>query len=157
MKHRLVPTRLGPVIVAADESGALAGLWFAGQRHSPTEEFLGERDDTIAEDAVRQLQEYLDGARRSFDLPLAARGTEFQRRVWTALRGIPFGETTTYGQLARELGSSPRAVGSAVGRNPWTVVVPCHRVVGADGSLVGYAAGIEVKTALLNMERAAGA
>jgi len=110
------------------------------------------------EDARTQLAEYFAGRRRRFELPLAMDGTPFQRRVWQALREIPYGRTTSYGELAHRIGRSPsasRAVGMANGRNPIAVVVPCHRVVGADGSLTGFGGGLERKRLLLELEAAA--
>lgn len=112
--------------------------------------------DPLLDDAQQQLQEYFTGGRRSFDLPLANDGTEFQRKVWGELRRIPFGETASYGEIARRLGYEPvisRAVGAANGANPLPIVVPCHRVVGSDGSLTGYAGGVERKRVLLELER----
>jgi methylated-DNA-[protein]-cysteine S-methyltransferase len=105
-------------------------------------------------DVRRQLSEYFDGERDEFDVPLAMTGTPFQRRVWQALQRIPYGETTTYGELARRLGrpSASRAVGLANGRNPIAVIVPCHRVIGSDGSLTGYGGGVERKRLLLELE-----
>ena len=105
--------------------------------------------------ARRQLTEYFAGKRRDFDLPLAAGGTPFQQRVWDALRRIPYGETISYGELARRIGkpTASRAVGAANGRNPIAIVVPCHRVIGADGTLIGYGGGLPVKEALLALER----
>ena len=105
--------------------------------------------------AKRQLLEYFGGARRDFDLPLAPAGTAFQRRVWNELRRIPYGETISYGELARRIGrpTASRAVGAANGRNPLAIVVPCHRVIGADGTLIGYGGGLPVKEALLAHER----
>ena len=106
-------------------------------------------------EAKRQLGEYFDGNRREFDLPLAPVGTPFQHRVWDALRGIPYAETLSYGELAKRVGNpaASRAVGAANGRNPLAIVVPCHRVIGADGSLTGYGGGLSVKAALLDLER----
>ena len=105
----------------------------------------------------RQLLQYFEGERRDFDLPLAPAGTAFQRRVWDELRCIPYGETVSYGELARRIGrpTASRAVGAANGRNPLAIVVPCHRVIGADGTLVGYGGGLPVKEALLAHERGA--
>lgn len=105
--------------------------------------------------AKRQLAEYFDGTRRDFDLPLAADGTTFQLRVWEELRRISYGETISYGDLARRIGrpAASRAVGAANGRNPLAIVVPCHRVIGADGTLTGYGGGLPVKQALLALER----
>ncbi len=113
-------------------------------------------DDPLLDNAARQLAEYFAGDRRDFDLPLASDGTEFQRKVWGELRRIPYGETTTYGEIARRLGYEAgisRAVGAANGANPLPIVVPCHRVVGSDGSLTGYAGGVARKRALLELER----
>lgn len=116
----------------------------------------GRVDDPLLDEAERQLREYFAGERRTFDLPLANDGTEFQRKVWGELRRIPYGETATYGEVARRLGYEPvvsRAVGAANGANPLPIVVPCHRVVGADGSLTGYAGGAERKRVLLELEQ----
>ena len=108
-----------------------------------------------AQEAEEQLNEYFAGVRREFDLPLAAKGTPFQQAVWAQLHKIPYGEVRTYGQLAAALGKpkASRAVGSACHRNPLCIVVPCHRVIGADGSLTGYAEGLEIKEYLLELER----
>jgi methylated-DNA-[protein]-cysteine S-methyltransferase len=110
-------------------------------------------------DVRRQLCEYFDGERDAFDLPLEMSGTPFQRRVWQALQQIPYGETTTYGELARRMGrpAASRAVGLANGRNPIAVIVPCHRVIGSDGSLTGYGGGLERKRLLLDLEAGRGA
>ncbi|MFT4189495.1 MAG: methylated-DNA--[protein]-cysteine S-methyltransferase [Aeromicrobium sp.] len=112
--------------------------------------------DPVLDAAQAQLEECFAGTRTEFDLPLAADGTEFQRKVWGELRRIPYGETATYGDIARRLGYEPvisRAVGAANGANPIPIVVPCHRVVGSDGNLTGYAGGVERKRVLLDMER----
>ncbi len=104
---------------------------------------------------IAQLGEYFSGQRRAFDVPLDLRGSDFQRAVWAELLKVPYGTTVTYGQIARRLGRGPgaaRAVGAAVGANPVSIVVPCHRVIGADGSLTGYGGGLEVKAALLRLE-----
>jgi methylated-DNA-[protein]-cysteine S-methyltransferase len=119
---------------------------------------LGERadDNPLLLEAVRQLTEYFAGERSEFDLPLRPEGTAFQQRVWEQLQMIPFGEVTSYGEIARRLGMTghgSRAVGLANGRNPISIVIPCHRVVGADGSLTGYGGGIERKQKLLEMEQ----
>jgi methylated-DNA-[protein]-cysteine S-methyltransferase len=104
--------------------------------------------------AQSQLEEYFDGQRQSFDLPLAPHGTAFQRQVWEALRQIPYGQAARYGELAKAVGSAPRAIGGACGRNPLPVIIPCHRVIGTDGSLGGYSGdgGIETKQFLLSLE-----
>ncbi len=112
--------------------------------------------DPLLDRAQAQLQEYFDGERREFDLPLAADGTEFQKKVWSYLRTIPYGETTSYGRIATDLGYQPgisRAVGAANGANPLPIVVPCHRVIGADGKLTGYAGGLGRKQILLDLEQ----
>jgi methylated-DNA-[protein]-cysteine S-methyltransferase len=108
----------------------------------------------VCDEAVRQISEYFDGTRTEFDLPIALRGTDFQRQVWQQLRSIPFGQTVSYGDLARTIGnpSAVRAVGSANGDNPISIIVPCHRVIGSDGSLTGYGGGLERKEWLLKHE-----
>lgn len=120
-------------------------------------EGLHNASSPLLERTRRQIDEYFAGTRREFDLPLDARGTEFQRRVWERLLHIPYGETTTYGALARELGDpgASRAVGLANGSNPIPIVIPCHRVIGADGSLTGFGGGLPIKAALLELERSA--
>jgi methylated-DNA-[protein]-cysteine S-methyltransferase len=148
---------LGTMIVAATARG-LAGLWFEGQRHLP-EHGAWRRDDDhpVLQLAVTQLGEYFSGTRTTFDLPLDLQGgTAFQQSVWRALLAIPRGGTTSYSVLGQRIGQpgAARAVGAAVGRNPLSIVVPCHRVLGADGSLTGYAGGLERKTALLRLEGA---
>ncbi|MDF1485723.1 methylated-DNA--[protein]-cysteine S-methyltransferase [Ramlibacter sp. H39-3-26] len=155
---------LGGVRLAASDAG-LAGLWFDGQRHSP--DTTGWRDApagtpaaALLREAAEQLLGYFAGRRPQFSLPLdLSRGTAFQQAVWQALQAIPRGRTTTYGAIAGRLGrpAAVRAVGAAVGRNPVSVVVPCHRVLGADGGLTGYAGGLERKSALLALEGAGGA
>jgi methylated-DNA-[protein]-cysteine S-methyltransferase len=147
---------LGTMLLAATDRG-LAGVWFVGQRYSP--DTRGWREDPqhpVLREAVAQLTAYYAGERSGFDLPLdLSAGTPFQQSVWDALRSIPSGGTTSYAELARRLGrpQAARAIGAAVGRNPVSVVVPCHRVLGTDGSLTGYAGGLERKTALLQLER----
>jgi methylated-DNA-[protein]-cysteine S-methyltransferase len=143
------------MIVAATARGP-AGVWFEGQRHLPDHSNWPHRaDHPVLQQAQTQLREYFAGTRSAFDLPLDLQGgTAFQRSVWDALLAIPRGGTTSYGTLSRSIGqpAAVRAVGAAVGRNPLSIVVPCHRVVGADGSLTGYAGGLERKTALLRLE-----
>lgn len=149
----------GEFSIALDEHGRVAATAFGGvdalrgrfAHVSPAEPGLA-RDPNWVEPAREQVLEYFAGRRRVFDLPLAARGTEFQRRVWAALCGIPFGETRSYGDLARALNSSARAVGRANGSNPIALIVPCHRVIGADGSLTGFAFGEDAKRRLLAHE-----
>ena len=145
---------LGAMRIAATTNG-LCGVYFRAQKYFPTGAEWHESStnaDLIA--ARKQLHEYFDGKRCVFDLRLAAAGTPFQQRVWKALRGIPFGQTTTYGGLAEALGTptATRAVAAAVGRNPIGIIVPCHRVLGKDGSLTGFAGGLDRKAALLQLE-----
>ncbi|MDB5944036.1 MAG: methylated-DNA--protein-cysteine methyltransferase [Ramlibacter sp.] len=148
---------LGPMVVAATDSG-LAGLWFEGQRHLPDHSGWphAPRHPVLVE-AVAQLADYFAGKRTQFDLPLDLQGgTAFQQSVWQALLAIPPGGTTSYGDLSQRVGrpAAVRAVGAAIGRNPLSIVVPCHRVLGRDGSLTGYAGGLERKSALLALEGA---
>lgn len=154
MKHRVIDSPVGPLTLVVDDAGTLCALYTDGQKYFPDDAALGERDDTVAADAVAQLGEYFAGERNGFDLALAPRGTDFQRAVWQALRAIPAGETLTYGELARELGrpGASRAVGAATGRNPISIIVPCHRLVGASGAMTGYAGGVERKRWLLDHE-----
>ncbi|HSM20694.1 MAG TPA: methylated-DNA--[protein]-cysteine S-methyltransferase [Rubrivivax sp.] len=151
-------TPLGPLRLAATEHG-LAGAWFDGQAHHPGE--LDAPWDPAQPHlalAGRELQAYFQGRARAFTVPLDLAGTPFQAAVWQALRDIPCGQLLSYGELACRVGrpQAMRAVGAAVGRNPVSVIVPCHRVVGSDGSLTGYAGGLERKRALLAQEAAAG-
>lgn len=147
---------LGLVIVAATDRG-LAGLWFEGQRHLPdTSGWPHAPGHPVLLQAIAQLSDYFAGRRTAFDLPLDLQGgTAFQQSVWKALVAIPRGSTTSYGALSERVGrpSAVRAVGAAVGRNPVSIIVPCHRVLGRDGSLTGYAGGLERKSALLGLER----
>jgi methylated-DNA-[protein]-cysteine S-methyltransferase len=141
---------LGPLTLLGGEEG-LRALYFPG-RSGPLDE--AARDPRPFAEATTQLAEYFAGERRSFDLALALQGTPFQRRVWAALAKIPYGRTTSYGELAAEIGrlDRVRAVGAAVGRTPVPIIVPCHRVIGADGSLTGYGGGLQRKQALLDLE-----
>jgi methylated-DNA-[protein]-cysteine S-methyltransferase len=151
-----IDTPLGPLTLAATARG-LAGAWFDGQAHHPGEidAPLDPAHPQLAR-AAREFAAYFAGRRREFDLPLDATGTEFQQAVWRALRKIAPGATTSYGEVARRIGraNAVRAVGAAVGRNPISIVVPCHRVIGRDGSLTGYAGGLDRKRALLAHESA---
>ena len=146
---------LGHMLLAATDTG-LAGVWFIGQRHGPVDvEWREDASHPVLREAVAQLGAYFAGERTAFDLPLDLQaGTAFQRSVWQALLAIPPGGTTSYAELGRRLGrpQAARAVGAAVGRNPISIVVPCHRVLGTGGALTGYAGGLERKTALLRLE-----
>ncbi|MBE5807048.1 MAG: methylated-DNA--[protein]-cysteine S-methyltransferase [Clostridiales bacterium] len=150
-----VDSPLGGITMASD-GDALTGLWFDGQRHFP-KALAGRAELTylpVFEQAEAWLRIYFSGRDPGFTPPLSLSGTPFRTSVWDMLLSIPFGQTATYGQLAERLGSAARAVGGAVGRNPVSLIVPCHRVVGADGRLTGYAGGLERKTYLLRLEGA---
>ena len=155
MTHALLATSLGELTVVRDD-GALTGLYFPRHWPRPDRSAFGARADAGFEDVARQLGEYLTGDRSAFELPVKANGTDFDRRVWDLIAEIPYGQTTTYGDLARDLGpgTDPRDVGAAVGRNPLSIVIPCHRVIGSTGKLTGYAGGLERKRALLQIEHA---
>ena len=145
-------------MLLAAKDGALFGAWFLGQKHFP-EALIANGDapsDGVLARAARECDAYAAGERRTFGIPLAPRGTPWQRAVWQALLAIAYGETLSYGELAARLGrpGSARAVGAAVGRNPLSIFIPCHRVVGANGSLTGYAGGLDRKRALLVLEKA---
>ncbi len=148
---------LGTLIAVADGDG-LTGLYFDDQRYLPSMPADALEDPAWAPLARcrRQLDEYFREERRAFDLPLAPHGSKFQRRVWSEIARIPYGETITYAELATRAGApgSARAAGAATGRNPLGILVPCHRVVGSDGSLTGYAGGLARKTRLLELEGA---
>jgi methylated-DNA-[protein]-cysteine S-methyltransferase len=149
---------LGPMLLAATERG-LAGAWFVGQRHWPmaTAGWPSAPQHPLLQQAAAQLQGYFAGDRQTFDLPMDfASGTPFQQAVWHALLRIAPGQTSSYGALSRSIlrPAAVRAVGAAVGRNPISIVVPCHRVLGASGALTGYAGGLERKAALLQLEQA---
>ena len=152
-----INTPLGEMLLARTANG-LAGVWFTGQKHHPAP-FAApqQRDDEMLCRAAEQLHAYFAGEPVTFDVPLDLQGTPFQRAVWQALLAIPAGDTRSYGEIAKALDSASavRAVGGAVGRNPVSVIVPCHRVVGSDGSLTGYAGGVDRKRALLALERQA--
>jgi len=139
-------TPFGPAWVSIDNNGAVTAFSFRELQNA------GGRNP----DVERQVNEFFAGKRKSFDIPLAPRGTEFQRRVWAELLKIPFGETISYGELARRIGNpaASRAVGRANATNPIGVIVPCHRVIGMNGKLTGYAGGLALKDKLLNWERA---
>lgn len=153
------PTSLGDFSVAVDATGAVVATAFGGRaalrRRCPRRHLAEDRTRTAA--ARTQLRAYLAGRRRTFDLRLAPAGTAFQCSVWAALRKIPYAETRSYGELARQLGSSPRAVGRANATNPICLIVPCHRVIGADGTMTGYAFGEKIKRQLLALEGALAA
>lgn len=152
--YTIVPTRLGELTIVRDGE-AIVGLHFSRQWYRPESSTFGARTDEGFDDVVAQLQDYLAGDRTEFDLPLDARGGEQQRRVWDLIAEVPFGRTTTYGDIARRMDFAldPRQVGAAVGRNPLSILIPCHRVVGSGGKLTGYAGGLRRKRALLDLEQ----
>lgn len=151
-----VESPVGPLFVAADETG-LRAIEFRDNRHPVRRDADWQPGDSgMLRLARTQLEEYFAGTRRHFDLPLSPRGTGFQRAVWTALASIPYGETISYAQLASRVGrpTASRAVGAANGRNPLPIVLPCHRVIGADGALTGFGGGLPTKRYLLALEGA---
>jgi methylated-DNA-[protein]-cysteine S-methyltransferase len=150
MPRSVVDTPIGPLGLVASDS-ALQGVMFDGGRVTP------EGRSRVLDQAARQVEAYFDGELVTFDLPLEVRGTEFQRQCWLALATIPYGQTVSYGEQARRLGlgsDKARAVGAANGSNPLPIVLPCHRVIGADGSLTGFGGGLHVKRFLLELEGA---
>jgi methylated-DNA-[protein]-cysteine S-methyltransferase len=159
MNERTIVTPIGELTVIAHGRGVVAVLFDGEQGADRSIATTSDPDaDTtrVLDDATRQLAEYFDGARQEFDLPLDPSGTGFQQSAWTALRSIPFGATISYGEQAARMGDrrKARAVGAANGRNPIPIIVPCHRVVGSNGSLTGFAGGLDTKAWLLDHERA---
>ena len=155
--HTTIDSPLGELILVA-ENAALSGVYFPGHWTRPDPATFGERSERGLEQVEEQLAEYFAGERTSFELPTSVAGSTFQRQVWDLIDRIPYGQTTTYGQLAHELGNPAlaRRVGQAVSHNPLSVIVPCHRVVGRDGSLTGSAGGLQRKRFLLDLEAAPG-
>jgi methylated-DNA-[protein]-cysteine S-methyltransferase len=157
MHFQDMPSPIGRLRLIASDT-TLVGIWFEqGRDATRADATLEERPSALLDRARVQLEEYFAGTRKEFDLPLEPRGTEFQLRVWKRLLQIGYGETTTYGALARDLGDvqASRAVGLANGSNPIPIVIPCHRVIGADGSLTGFGGGLPIKRALLDLEHSA--
>jgi methylated-DNA-[protein]-cysteine S-methyltransferase len=144
----------GPLLLVARDSG-LCEIQFVNGRHSARPDPEWQEDPSALAEVVRQLRAYFAGELEKFDLPLSPQGTPFQQRVWTELLKIPFGETTSYGELARRIGNSnaSRAVGLANGSNPIPIVIPCHRVIGSNGKLTGYGGGLPIKEKLLALEK----
>jgi O-6-methylguanine DNA methyltransferase len=155
--HTVVDSPCGTLTLVA-RGNALAGLYMTDQRHRPAQETFGPRDDSLPvfAAATAQLAAYFAGELTHFELDLATGGTPFQERVWAALRDIPYGETVSYGELAVSIGrpGASRAVGLANGKNPIGIIVPCHRVIGANGSMTGYGGGLDRKRWLLAFEGA---
>ncbi|CAM3549102.1 methylated-DNA--[protein]-cysteine S-methyltransferase [Parendozoicomonas haliclonae] len=154
MNYQLYHSPLGLLLLFSDGSALKKLTFLASVRDFTPDELFQKRSDAVLTAATQQLDEWFAGSRREFDLPLAPDGTPFQQKVWKALQTIPYGTTSTYGELAGKLGqpSSARAVGAANGKNPIALIIPCHRVIGADGSLTGYAFGLEKKKKLLSLE-----
>lgn len=152
--HTTIDTPIGPLLLVGD-GDALHGVGFASGPRPPRVDPAWREDRAPLAPVIAQLEEYFAGERTAFDLPLAFTGTPFQVAVWEALREIPYGQTISYGELAQRVGrpTAVRAVGATNGRNPIAVVVPCHRVIGADGSLTGFGGGLPTKRALLELER----
>ncbi|MGE5170937.1 MAG: methylated-DNA--[protein]-cysteine S-methyltransferase [Rudaea sp.] len=158
---RRMTSPLGEMLLVADARGdALQGVYFVPQKHFPADAatWREAKHAPLLEAVEAQLREYFTGERTTFDLPLAPAGTPFQRRVWQAISEVPFGATLSYAALAQRIGmpSAVRAAAAATGRNPLTIVIPCHRIVGSDGRMTGYAGGVERKRALLGLEQRAG-
>ncbi len=160
MSYTVIDSPIGQLtLVADDETSALKALYMVEHRHAPDVSTFGDRlvggdVEPVFDEVIRQLGEYFAGERRVFDVPTAPAGTAFQLAVWQQLRAIRYGETRTYGELASALGNpkAVRAVGLANGRNPLSIVVPCHRVIGASGAMTGFGGGIERKEFLLALE-----
>ncbi|TDO68308.1 methylated-DNA-[protein]-cysteine S-methyltransferase [Kribbella sp. VKM Ac-2571] len=156
MTYAVVDSPLGPLTLVGTDAGELTGLYMDQQRYRPEQAGFGDRDDAVLPAVAEQLDEYFHHGRTTFDVPLHLVGTPFQRDVWVALQDVPYGTTTTYAGFAETLGLKPgsaRAVGLANGKNPISIIVPCHRLVGSTGHLTGYGGGIERKQALLDHER----
>ncbi|HEY4355875.1 MAG TPA: methylated-DNA--[protein]-cysteine S-methyltransferase [Acidobacteriaceae bacterium] len=155
LSYKFVPSPIGDLKLVASDKGLVAILWKEDRPgRVRLEDLVEDADHPILRETERQLAEYFEGRRSSFEVPLDMRGTAFQKQVWEALLAIPFGETRTYGQLADQLGNpkATRAVGAANGRNPIAIIAPCHRVIGFSGKLTGFAGGLDAKAHLLNFE-----
>lgn len=157
--YKTIPSPVGELKLVASTKGLTAILWEcdAGTDRVRLGAMEEDADHPVLVEAARQIGEYFAGARKAFDLPLDFRGTDFQKSVWSALLAIPFGETRSYAEIARQVGrpTAYRAVGAANGRNPISIVAPCHRVIGTGGALTGFAGGLEAKKLLLGIEGAA--
>jgi methylated-DNA-[protein]-cysteine S-methyltransferase len=158
-EYSLFKSAIGELMLVTD-GASLVGIYFAGRDHIPTSSQDWKRNDKhpVLRQAAGELAEYFDGKRKTFSVPLRLSGTEFQESVWKEIARIPYGQTITYTELAKRAGVSDaiRAAGTATGRNPISIIVPCHRVVGKNGTLCGFAGGLDKKTHLLNLERGNG-
>jgi methylated-DNA-[protein]-cysteine S-methyltransferase len=153
--YKLIESPIGKLKLVASDKGLVAILWENDRpRRVRLSELVEDQQDPVLVETERQIGEYFAGKRKAFSIPLDMRGTRFQKDVWEALLAIPFGETRSYGQLAKQLGNpaATRAVGAANGRNPVSIIVPCHRVIGSSGELTGFAGGLDVKAYLLSLE-----
>jgi methylated-DNA-[protein]-cysteine S-methyltransferase len=151
--HTTIRSSLGDLTVVG-RGETVTGLYFPHHWHRPDQSAFGEHRDAGFDDVRRQLEEYLAGERREFDVPAETAGSPFQERVWRLISQVPYGTTVSYGALAKELGrTTAQEVGAAVGRNPLSILIPCHRVVGASGALTGYAGGLRRKRILLDLEQ----
>ena len=152
--YTLVPSPVGHLLLTAS-AGSLTGLWITGEKHCPVISPAWQEDATAFTEATAQLTGYFAGTRHGFELPLQAAGTAFQQAAWTALQQIPYGQTRTYQQQAAVIQrpAAVRAIGTANGRNPISIIVPCHRVIGANGTLTGYGGGLSAKAWLLGHEQ----
>ena len=157
MFYTIVPSPVGKLRLVGSDRGLVAVSWESKRSSVPRLETMEDPHHPVLVEAARQLDQYFAGQRKEFELKLEFRGTDFQKRVWDELLKIPFGETRTYGEIARRLGNvnAMRAVGAANGRNPIPIIAPCHRVIGASGAIVGFGGGLEVKEYLINFERGA--
>jgi len=157
VRHTRIDTELGQLMLTGDGE-CLTGVYFEGHWYPPTDEAMGSyvttEDDELFAETARQLRDYIEGLRVSFTVPTRTHGDPFSQDVWQRLTEIPYGATTTYGAIAKAMGDPALAqrVGQAVGHNPLSIVIPCHRVVGADGALTGYAGGLKRKAFLLDLE-----
>ncbi|EOD64704.1 methylated-DNA--[protein]-cysteine S-methyltransferase [Amycolatopsis vancoresmycina] len=152
MTHLVTDSPIGPLTLVGT-GNTVTGVYFPNHWTRPDRSAFGERDDTAFPEAVRQLKEYFAGHRTTFDVPMQAAGPDADRAVWAEIAKIPYGATATYGDLAQAVGGLPHEVGAAVGRNPLSILVACHRVVGKNGKLTGYAGGLKRKEFLLELER----
>jgi methylated-DNA-[protein]-cysteine S-methyltransferase len=156
LAFKIIGSPLGDLKLIASDEGLVAILWENDSpRRVPLTELVANDEHPVLVETERELGEYFAGRRKTFSIPLDMRGTRFQKQVWDALLAIPFGETRSYGQLARQLGNprATRAVGTANGRNPLSIVLPCHRVIGSSGKLTGFAGGLDAKAHLLGLEK----
>jgi methylated-DNA-[protein]-cysteine S-methyltransferase len=156
LAYKMIESPVGKLKLVASDKGLMAILWEKDKpRRVPLNDLVEREQHPVLVETERQLREYFAGKRKTFSVDLDMRGTRFQKNVWEALLAIPFGETRSYGQLAKQLGNprASRAVGAANGRNPVSIIVPCHRVIGSSGKLTGFAGGLDVKAHLLGLER----